>query len=102
MFRPGGVDCVTVSGTQSATAEPRVGFPDRVLAIPFKANKSAGRKRDAVNDDSMIGPGMHETTALRALDDGNVSEASVRATLALAAAVNRLADTWTQKHQAEL
>lgn len=40
----------------------------------------------------MSGPGAHEAAAAEALRNGEMREAQVRAILALAAAVNRLAD----------
>jgi hypothetical protein len=39
----------------------------------------------------MLGPGVHEDAALAALQRGEAGDAQVRAVLALAAAVNRLA-----------
>lgn len=40
----------------------------------------------------MIGPGAHEIAASNAVADGNTADAQVWATLALASAVNRLAE----------
>lgn len=45
-----------------------------------------------VTDNFMIGPGAHETAAAEALHNGDTSDAQVLAILALASAVNRLAD----------
>jgi hypothetical protein len=45
-----------------------------------------------MSDDSMIGPGAHENSALSMLSDGNPADAQVLAVLALASAVNRLAE----------
>lgn len=50
------------------------------------------REERIVNDDSMTGPGAHETSAMSALVQGDTEDAKVMAILALAAAVNRLAD----------
>jgi hypothetical protein len=44
-----------------------------------------------MSDDSMVGPGVHEDSAVRAQADGRHEEAHVYAILALASAVNRLA-----------
>lgn len=44
-----------------------------------------------MNDDSMVGPGAHEDSAINALADKRYEEAQVHAVLALASAVNRLA-----------
>jgi len=40
----------------------------------------------------MIGPGMHENAAQGALNDDNTADASVHALLAIASAINRLAE----------
>jgi hypothetical protein len=48
-------------------------------------------KGDRVSDDRMIGPGMHEHAADEALPD-RPDHASVFALLAIASAINRLAD----------
>jgi hypothetical protein len=45
-----------------------------------------------VNHSTMAGPGMHEDAARDALALDNVAEAQVRALLAIASAINRLAD----------
>jgi hypothetical protein len=45
-----------------------------------------------MSDDTMLGPGVHETEALAALENGDVETAKVRAQLAEAAAMNRLAE----------
>jgi hypothetical protein len=47
-------------------------------------------------DYSTLGPGVHETEALTALENGDVETAKVRARLAEAAAVNRLASILQQ------
>ncbi len=52
------------------------------------------------SDDSMIGPGAHEQVAHQQAVDGDTASATVYAILALAAAVNRLADA--QKTLADL
>lgn len=44
------------------------------------------------SDDSMIGPGAHEQVAHTQAMDGDTASAMVYAVLALASAVNRLAD----------
>ena len=44
-----------------------------------------------MSDDQMVGPGAHEDSATNALNAGHFEEAKVRAILALASAVNRLA-----------
>lgn len=45
-----------------------------------------------LSDDSMIGPGAHENTALDTAADGDVAKAQVYALLAVASAINRLAN----------
>jgi hypothetical protein len=45
-----------------------------------------------VDDNTMIGPGAHEAAAKNAAADGHTEDAMVWAVLALASAVNRLAD----------
>ncbi|MEV7808959.1 hypothetical protein AB0O28_39010 [Microbispora sp. NPDC088329] len=45
-----------------------------------------------MSDNWMIGPGAHENTAVNALGDKRTEEAKVWAILALASAVNRLAE----------
>ncbi|MDP9847579.1 hypothetical protein [Streptosporangium lutulentum] len=45
-----------------------------------------------MNDNVMVGPGAHEDSALNALADKRPEEAQVWAILALASAVNRLAE----------
>lgn len=42
-------------------------------------------------DNSMLGPGVHEDEAVQALEGGDIETAKVRAALAQAAAMNRLA-----------
>lgn len=44
-----------------------------------------------MGDNTMIGPGAHEDAATNALADNDVEKAKVLALLALASAVNRLA-----------
>lgn len=66
-------------------------------ATPVAENRSALsgllalRKVIHLNDDRMIGPGMHEQTAQNALIRDS-DEAAVHAMLAIASAINRLAD----------
>ncbi|MGW5703844.1 hypothetical protein [Amycolatopsis japonica] len=45
-----------------------------------------------MNDDSMLGPGVHENNAQNAIASDDAATAQVFALLAIAAAVNRLAD----------
>ncbi|MET9250261.1 hypothetical protein [Nonomuraea sp. NPDC003709] len=45
-----------------------------------------------MSDNDMIGPGAHEIAALNALADDKSEDAKVLAILALASAVNRLAE----------
>ncbi|MFD1146953.1 hypothetical protein [Saccharothrix hoggarensis] len=45
-----------------------------------------------MNDDTMVGPGAHEVTATESAARGEVAEAQVFALLAIASAINRLAD----------
>lgn len=47
-------------------------------------------------DHSMLGPGVHETEALTAFENGDIEAAKVRAQLAQAAALNRLASVLQQ------
>ena len=44
-----------------------------------------------MSDDTMVGPGMHEDAAQNRLDANQVERAQVHALLAIASAVNRLA-----------
>jgi hypothetical protein len=49
-------------------------------------------KWKAMSDDEMVGPGAHENSAMDAVSRGHTEEAQIYAILALAAAVNRLAN----------
>jgi|HubBroStandDraft_1064217.scaffolds.fasta_scaffold1072151_1 hypothetical protein len=54
------------------------------------------------SDDSMIGPGAHEQVANQQATDGDTASATVYAILALAAAVNRLADAQQARTDIEM
>jgi hypothetical protein len=45
-----------------------------------------------MSDDNTIGPGVHENAAMDALAKNQIQDAQVRALLAIASAVNRLAE----------
>jgi hypothetical protein len=82
---------------QVATLEPRFS-----KAIPRAVCRTCGGSQlpsrlttkgseEAVPDNRMTDPGTHEDAALEELAKGRADEAQVRAILALASAVNRLA-----------
>jgi hypothetical protein len=70
---------------------PPRGCADRPPAYPDRTNRQS-RGRTTVSDNHMIGPGAHEDAATNALTDGDTETAKVLAILALASAVNRLAE----------